>query len=267
MDIEAFKRLVRAVPLRPFPWRDDPSPWGVLVSEFMLQQTQTDRVIPYWTRWTRRWPGPADLAAAPLPEVLREWSGLGYNRRAVYLRDAARVITDTRGGRVPDSPGDLETLPGIGPYTAGAIACFAYGRPTVFIETNIRAAVLHCFFPGREGVSDREIFPVLERCLDRERPREWYWALMDYGASLKKRVVNPGRRGAGYHRQAPFAGSFRQVRGKLVRALAAGGPGRPGELRKRAGLEVPEADVYRALEALARESMVAENAGVYRIRE
>lgn len=251
---------------RRFPWREDCGPWGVLVSEFMLQQTQTERVVPYWERWMEKWPRPEDLAAASLEDALREWSGLGYNRRARYLRDCARLIAEERGGLVPDTPEALLPLPGIGAYTAGAIACFAYNYPAVFIETNIRAGVIHFFFQGRERVGDDELLPVLERLLDRANPRRWYWALMDYGAALKKVTVNPGRRSAGYSKQSPFEGSFRQLRGALIRTLVSQGPGSAGELFRRLEEREPE-ELYRALESLEREALVAERGGVYSIRE
>ena len=249
---------------RVFPWRQDPGPWGVLVSEFMLQQTQTGRVVPYWERWMRLWPRPEDLAKASLEDVLREWSGLGYNNRARRLRECARLVAGEHGGIVPATPEELRRLPGIGPYTAGAIACFAYNYPSVFIETNIRATVIHFFFEDRLEVPDAEMFPILESVLDRRNPRKWHWALMDYGAELKKITPNPGRRSAHYTRQSPFQGSFRQIRGRLIRSLVSGGPAPAGELAKRTGLETE--DVYKALDALKKDAMVAENEGVYRIQ-
>jgi A/G-specific adenine glycosylase len=253
---------------RVFPWREDTNPWGVLVSEFMLQQTQTDRVIPYWERWMKLWPAPEDLVKASLEDVLREWSGLGYNRRARYLKECARIITGEHRGKIPGTPGELLPLPGIGAYTAGAISCFAYNYPAVFIETNIRATVIHFFFqdrqePESDKVTDAEIFPILERVLDIKNPRKWYWALMDYGAALKKITVNPSRRSAHYTRQSPFEGSFRQTRGRLVCTLLSQGPASAKELCKCTGIEIQ--DLYKALEALKKESMVAEEDGVYRI--
>jgi A/G-specific adenine glycosylase len=248
---------------RVFPWRQDHSPWGVLVSEFMLQQTQTGRVVPYWERWMRLWPGPEDLARASLEDVLREWSGLGYNNRARRLRECARIIAGEHGGTVPATPEELLRLPGIGAYTAGAIACFAYNYPSVFIETNIRATVIHFFFEDRLEVPDSEMFPVLESVLDRKNPRKWHWALMDYGAELKKITPNPSRRSARYTRQSPFQGSFRQIRGRLIRSLVSGGPAPAGELAERTG--IAGEDVYKALDALKKDAMVAENDGVYRI--
>ena len=264
---------------RSFPWRENvpsnvPSnetcvsweyAWGILVSELMLQQTQTERVVSYWKRWMEKWPSPARLNEASLEEVLREWSGLGYNRRARYLKECAGIIVRDFGGKVPDSPEVLVKLPGIGRYTAGAIVCFAYNYPSVFIETNIRAAALCFFFPGKEEITDTEIMPVLEAALDRENPRKWYWALMDYGAALKKLGVNPNRRSAHYSRQSAFEGSFRQIRGSLVRALVSRGPSTAEELRRGMDVSAEEDEFYRALEVLQKELIVAEEGGRYRI--
>jgi A/G-specific adenine glycosylase len=268
MDTAEFREAVYANyerAGRSFPWRQRISPWGVLVSEFMLQQTQTDRVVPYWERWLERWPAPADLAAAPLEETLREWSGLGYNRRGKNLKECARIITEKYGGTVPQTPEKLLPLPGIGAYTAGAVACFAYNYPSVFIETNIRAAVIHFFFQNTEEITDAELFPVLETSLDRQNPRKWYWALMDYGAALKKLISNPSRKSAHYTKQSRFEGSFRQLRGALIKSLVSQGPAAAEELVRRTGVE-PER-LYKALEALEKDSMVAEKGGLYRIRD
>ncbi|MDR2618700.1 MAG: A/G-specific adenine glycosylase, partial [Treponema sp.] len=216
METKAFRTVIYSYyqnHARDFPWRRNTDPWGIVVSEFMLQQTQTARVETYWKRWMEKWPGPEDVHKASLEEVLREWSGLGYNRRARNLKECAAFITEENKGKTPSTPEELVKLPGIGPYTAGAIACFAYDYPAVFIETNIRSVMLHFFFSGQEGVKDSEIIPVLEKVLDRSSPRKWYWALMDYGAELKKLTPNPGRRSAHYSRQSGFKGSFRQLRG------------------------------------------------------
>ncbi|MDR2068244.1 MAG: A/G-specific adenine glycosylase [Spirochaetaceae bacterium] len=248
---------------RAFPWREDPRPWGVVVSEFMLQQTQTERVIPYWERWMRLWPSPKDLAKVSLEYALREWNGLGYNRRGRFLIECARLITRKYNGKVPETPATLLSLPGIGAYTAGAIACFGYNYPSVFIETNIRASVIHFFFQNREAVNDREIFPILQEALDHDNPRRWYWALMDYGAALKKLTVNPSRRSAHYTKQSPFEGSFRQQRGRIIRTLIFQGPATVPELQKSTGIE-PE-ELYKVLDTLAKDAMVAEKQGVYQI--
>lgn len=248
---------------RSFPWRETRDPWGILVSEFMLQQTQTERVVPYWTRWLDLWPTPARLAGAPLEQVFREWSGLGYNRRARSLREAAAIITAQYDQQVPSDPDALDALPGVGPYTARAVATFAYLRPEVFIETNIRAVVLHFFFPGRVEIHDRELLPILSEALDQRDPRTWYYALMDYGAALKKITPNPSRRSAHYTRQSPFSGSLRQARGAALRSLATAGPANASTLASRTGIDPERLD--SALTSLVEEGMVAERAGEYRI--
>jgi A/G-specific adenine glycosylase len=261
---------------RKFPWRENIAPWGILVSEFMLQQTQTERVVPFFQKWMRRWPSPEALNGASLEEALAEWVGLGYNRRCRFLKECARIITTGYGGQVPSEPELLRSLPGIGAYTAGAIACFAYNYPAVFIETNIRSAVIHFFFDDTGGtarnapekikkVSDAEIFPILEAALDRENPRLWHWALMDYGANLKKLRVNPNRRSAGYSKQSRFDGSLRQIRGRVVRMLSTEGASTIEALSNRTG--VKEQELYNALEGLQKDAMVSENSGIYRIKD
>ncbi|MDR1908981.1 MAG: A/G-specific adenine glycosylase [Spirochaetaceae bacterium] len=274
MDVEGFRSIVYRHyedSGRSFPWRERITPWGVLVSEFMLQQTQTGRVAEYWERWMRRWPSPESLAAAPLEEVLREWNGLGYNRRARNLREAARVIAGEFSGRVPESPEKLRALPGVGPYSSGAIACFAYNYPAVFIETNIRSAVIHCFFSGdtpegapRPAVGDEALLPILKQALDRLNPRKWHYALMDYGAALKKSMTNPARRSAAYVKQSRFEGSFRQKRGRVLKSLAFEGPAGLPLLAERTGIAAE--DLYEVVDALSREMMAASEDGIYRIR-
>ncbi|MDR0448437.1 MAG: A/G-specific adenine glycosylase [Treponema sp.] len=274
LELEEFKKTILdfyTLSGRSLPWRYvvNPNPWGVLVSEFMLQQTQVFRVLPYWERWMKLWPAPADLAAAPLETVFREWSGLGYNRRARNLRNCAAIIAARHGGIVPCTPETLITLPGIGAYTAGAIACFAWDYPAVFIETNIRAVLLHFFFFDGCGIKDDELLPILKQTLDHSNPRVWYWALMDYGAELKKLSKNPNRKSAHYTKQSPFIGSFRQIRGALIKVLSVNGPQDAVSLReevKHILKTVTDKEYSRALETLEKEMMVAEESGVYRIR-
>jgi A/G-specific adenine glycosylase len=127
--------------------------------------------------------------------------------------------------------------------------------------------ILHFYFKDKENVRDREIMPILEETLDTENPRGWYWALMDYGASLKKLTANPNRRSRHYAKQSPFEGSFRQLRGSIIRSLVSSGPGTAEELRGRIGREAEDEEIYRALETLEKELMVAEKGGIYRIRE
>lgn len=204
---------------RNFPWRVTNDPFHILVSEFMLQQTQTERVLKYYEPFIRRFPDFPSLAASRLKDVLDAWQGLGYNRRAMNLRLTAQKVTKEYGGVLPDDKDDLVTLPGIGEATAGAIQAFAFDKPVVFIETNIRRVFIHFFFQDKSGVKDAEIFPLVEQTLDRDNPRHWYYALMDYGTMLKKTVPNPNRKSAHYSRQAPFEDSNRQVRGRIIREL------------------------------------------------
>jgi A/G-specific adenine glycosylase len=204
---------------REFPWRQTRDPYAILVSEVMLQQTQVERVAGKFREFVALFPRCSSLAAAPLQEVLACWQGLGYNRRAVNLKHCAEAMMERWAGEVPASVEELQTLPGIGPYTARAVAAFAFDLPTVFIETNIRAVFIHLLFPGAEKVHDRELLPLVEASLDREHPREWYSALMDYGAFLKREHPNPSRRSAHHVRQSPFRGSNREVRGKLLKAV------------------------------------------------
>lgn len=204
---------------RSFPWRHTTDPYYILVSEIMLQQTQTDRVIGKYTEFLKRFPTVGALARAKTRDVLAAWQGLGYNRRAVALQKAGRAIAERHHGRVPSDHEALGQLPGIGPYTAAAVVVFAFNRPAVMIETNIRTVLIHHFFRNRKKVDDRELVPILQAALDRRNPRRWYSALMDYGASLKQRMPNPSRRSAHHRPQKKFEGSNRQVRGAVIRLL------------------------------------------------
>jgi A/G-specific adenine glycosylase len=206
---------------RDFPWRRTGDPYHILVSEIMLQQTQVGRVSEKFVEFIRTFPAIRDLARAPLTKVLSVWQGMGYNRRARFLHELAKRVEAEHDGSVPDDPDLLERLPGIGKATAASICAFAFNRPTLFIETNIRAVYIHFFFHDATNVSDRDILPLAEAALDRKRPHDWYSALMDYGAMLKKRHPNPSRKSAHHQRQAPFEGSRRQVRGRVLRALLA----------------------------------------------
>jgi A/G-specific adenine glycosylase len=207
---------------RGLPWRRTRNPYRILVSELMLQQTPVERVLEKYTRFTRRFPGFRSLADASLADILSVWQGLGYNRRAIALKRTAQIIVTEFQGKLPASKSELLTLPGIGDYTASAVLAFAFDQPSVFIETNIRRVFIHFFFNDRDSVSDLDILPVLARTLQRNDPREWYYALMDYGAMLGKKVANPNRRSAHYRRQTRFEGSDRQVRGMILKALLRG---------------------------------------------
>lgn len=212
---------------RDLPWRQVDQDGGidsykVLVSEIMLQQTQAGRVIPKYTEFLRVFPDVHTLAAAPLEEVLRQWSGLGYNRRAKFLWEAAKMIISDYRGVVPDDESGLTSLPGVGINTARAVLAYAWNRPVVFIETNVRTVYIHHFFEDSDAVHDKEILSLATDTVDVEHPREWYWALMDYGTFLKKTVGNRSRRSVHYNKQSTFKGSKRQIRGKIIKMLTAG---------------------------------------------
>ena len=181
----------------------------------MLQQTQVERVIPFYKKFIKKFPTAKSLAIAPLSKVLKAWQGLGYNRRAKMLHTVAKKFAATR----PNLVAELEKLPGVGPYTARAVAAFAYNQSVVLIETNIRTAVIHRFFSKKRKVSDKEIEKILKRTLPKGTSREWYSALMDYGAYLKRSSISHNARSKKYVKQSKFAGSLREARGAILREL------------------------------------------------
>jgi A/G-specific adenine glycosylase len=208
---------------REFAWRMTHDPYHIAVSEIMLQQTQTARVEVKYAEFLATFPTIQSLAGASLREVLGAWQGLGYNRRGKFLHEMAQVIVQNFDGIISNDPQLLRTLPGIGPYTASSICAFAYNMPTVFIETNIRAVFIHSFFPGSDTVHDKQLLPLIAATIDQENPRDWYYALMDYGAYLKKTVTNPSRKSRHHTVQSKFEGSDRQIRGMILRLLLAHG--------------------------------------------
>jgi A/G-specific adenine glycosylase len=245
-------------------WRKTRNSYRILVSEVMLQQTQVDRVIPKYREFLKAFPTVKALAQASLSDALRLWSGLGYNRRAMHLKRAAEVIVEGHAGRMPRTVEALEALPGIGPYTARAVATFAYDEPTILIETNIRTVFLHHFFKDAVSpIADRDILPLIEAVLDRDHPREWYYALMDYGAYLKKAVGNVNRASKHYARQSRFEGSRRQARGSILRMLL-DGPKTKKELQT--SLNRPIEQVLEFLKILAVEGYIIEKKGRYSLR-
>jgi A/G-specific adenine glycosylase len=256
-SVRAFRELIYhfyRTNRRAFPWRRTRNPYRILVSEFMLQQTQTARVETRYGAFLRAFPRISALAKAPAREVLSLWQGLGYNRRALALRNAARMVVERHGGRLPRSPDELVKLPGVGKATAAALSAFAYGEPRVLVETNIRRVFIHYFFRDREGVRDAEIAPVAAAVLDREDPRNWYYALMDHGVYLRKHFPNANRRSAHYAAQSPFEGSSRQLRGKILRALVSSGGMTRAALAKAVGSR-PE-KVHGAVAALVEEGFL-----------
>ena len=206
---------------RALPWRATDDPYHIFVSEIMLQQTQVERVMAKYEQFVAAFPGFWSLANATLREILKVWQGMGYNRRALALKKSAALVIEAFHGQLPSSPIELMTLPGVGRNTASAIAAFAFQKPTVFVETNIRTVFIHFFFHNSSPVKDSEIIPLVAGTLDTTNPRKWYYALMDYGVMLKKMHHNPSRKSAHYKRQGPFKDSNREIRGMILRVLLA----------------------------------------------
>ncbi len=212
---------------RDFPWRETTNPYHILVSEVMLQQTQTARVVEKYNLFIQALPTIHDLANASIFTLLSLWQGLGYNRRALYLQKAAQHISHTYSEfECSDvsihhymTPECLQTLPGIGLNTSASILVFSSNIPLIFIETNIRRVFIHEFFEDQTDIHDKQILPLIEQTLDQRNPREWYYALMDYGAHLPKLVTNPNRKSKHYSKQSKFEGSLRQVRGRILKEL------------------------------------------------
>jgi A/G-specific adenine glycosylase len=247
------------------PWRVDPSPYNVFVSEIMLQQTQVSRVLVKYAEWLRAFADFEAVAAASVAEVLAVWQGLGYNRRGLWVREAAMRVVAEYGGVLPRDPAELVKLKGVGVNTAGSMAAFAYDAPVVFIETNIRRVFIHELagtIPGvgSDPISDIQLRPLIAEALDREHPREWYWALMDYGADLAKRVPNPNRRSKHYGVQSKFEGSARQIRGEVLRQLLA-------EPKTVAEMGIVDERLAGVLRGLTAEGFVSVDGIKYRIKD
>lgn len=231
-----------AVHARDLPWRAaDRTPWGVLVSEVMLQQTPVVRVEPAWRSWMARWPTPADLAAASTADVLRAWDRLGYPRRALRLQECARAVVERHGGEVPADEASLLALPGIGSYTAAAVLAFAYGRRSVVLDTNVRR-VLARTVDGVALPAPSQTVDEVRRAAgyvpdDDARAARWAAASMELGAlvctarsprcdACPVRDVcawygkgRPADEHAGRRRTQSFEGTDRQVRGRVMALL------------------------------------------------
>jgi A/G-specific adenine glycosylase len=229
----------------------------------MLQQTGVERVREKYEPFVRLLPDFASLAAAPLKDIMTAWQGLGYNRRALSLKRLAGVVMQRHSGRLPQDPGTLLELPGVGEATAGAIMAFAFNLPAVFIETNIRRAFIHRFFPGEAEVSDRQILPLVEAALDRSNPRDWYYALMDYGSALGRTGANANRKSLHYSKQTPFTGSDRELRGEAIRVLLSRGPMTVNEIAGATGRDAGR--LASVLDTMVGDGLVAREGEGYRI--
>jgi len=258
--ITAFQRLVHWFYRRhgrALPWRATRDPYAVCVSEVMLQQTQVGRVAEKFPAFLAAFPDFAALAKAPLRDVFRLWHGLGYNRRALALKRAAVAVVTQHAGTLPRTTEALDALPGIGPATAASIAAFAFNKQTVFLETNIRAVLIHFFVPAssrRRPASDQALHSLAAQTLDKKRPCDWYNALMDLGTHLKATHGNLTAHSAGYRKQSRFHGSRRQVRGRILKHLL--GHGSCSTSRLATQLDLPKQSVGSVLEMLLAEGLV-----------
>jgi A/G-specific adenine glycosylase len=256
---------------RAYPWRIRPTPYRVLVSEVMLQQTQAARVAPAFRSFIRRFSTVRALAGAPRADVIGAWGTLGYNRRALALANAAREIVGKHGGRVPRDVEALRSLPGVGPYTAAAVAALAFGRPIPALDVNVRRVVSRVrlgFEPVESGVP--AVDAAAAAWLDRRDPGSWNQALMDLGREVCRPVPRCGEcplapgcrfRGSGRtpappaRRQGRYEGSFRKVRGGVMAELRARSPVSLGALAR--AVEEPPMRVAAAVRSLAADGLVS----------
>jgi A/G-specific adenine glycosylase len=235
---------------RKLPFRQTDDPYRITVSEIMLQQTQVERVVPMYEAWIERWPDWRSLAKATRRELLSMWSGLGYNRRAIYLGEMAREIAEKYDGVLPTDPDELLKLPGIGPYTSRAVLIFAFNKPLITIDTNIRRVLIHELrLPS--DISANELELVAVQVLPKRRSRIWHYALMDYSRlALPRRIV----RIPPLSRQSKFEGSLRQIRGEIVRRLTSRHSVRLSTIAK--AMDRSLEDVLLATRALEKEGLV-----------
>ncbi len=226
--------------------------YAIMVSEIMLQQTQVSRVLPKFEMWMKQFPNIEALARASRKDVLMLWQGLGYTRRAKFLHEAAQKIA--KDG-VPKNTEELENLPGIGHYTARAIATFAWNQSHDFVETNIRTVYINHFFKNKEVIVDGDILNLVEQTLDADEPREWMYAIMDYGSYLKSQGKAHNARAKSFTRQSKFKGSVREVRGSIMKFFIEKEtltPKDQKEFEKRFDIE----KVQKALEGLIKDNLI-----------
>ena len=221
MTISKFQKLIltwHKKNKRDMPWRNTKDPYKILVSEVMLQQTQVARVLPKYKEFLKEFPTLTSLAQASDKKLLHVWAGLGYWKRALSLKKTAQIILKEYHGKFPKKPELLKKLPGIGPYTAGAVACFAFLNKDAFLDTNIRRVYLYFFFSEKNNISDRNILTIAKKSVWKKNSREWHYALLDYGAViLKDKKIN--KQSKHYTKQSKFEGSLRFFRTKIIRFL------------------------------------------------
>jgi A/G-specific adenine glycosylase len=268
--IEWFRRHGRNLP-----WRHTRDPYRILVAELMLQQTQVERVIPKYHAFLALFPTVADLANAPTSAVITAWQGLGYNRRAVYLQRTAHAVQHQYAGEFPRSVAELRALPGIGPYTAGAIACFAFEQDVGFLDTNIRRVIVRLHHDPTTETNERDLWQLAEQLVPQEQGWWWNQAIMELGALIctaqrpkcvqcplrghchdyQARLVAdeqllatptpPHKRVAERKKSEPFLGSNRYIRGRIIDALRAQAPQTPEQLCAHIQQSYPALDQQR----------------------
>ncbi len=252
------------------PWRHVRDPYAIFISEIMLQQTQVARVEKYYEKFIKQFPSFRSLARAKTSDVLSAWQGLGYNRRAIFLKRSAEIIVTQYAGCLPRERAALEQLPGVGKGTSGSLMAFAFNKPEIFIETNIRRVFIHFFFPKRRKVMDAELEYYIQKSVDRKNPREWYWALMDYGAALPTAAMshaNSNRHSARYKKQSPFAGSDRELRGKIMRSTLSLKENKISVKELLKELAVPRERFIDIIKNLTKEGFIVKKGGYICIKE
>lgn len=262
---------------RSLPWRETFDPYKIWLSEIMLQQTQIPRVIKKYELFLQNYPTIDHLVHAEFSEILKLWKGLGYNRRARFLQETANIISKKYNSQFPNTKEELLSLPGIGDYTASAISTFAFKNPEIVIETNIRTAIIHHFVRGssksgsasswededKKKIGESVIQEFIDKTLDRSNPRDWYYALMDYGAFIKKTVGNLNRMSKKYTTQSKFEGSRRQVRGRILEALISYQSLSETELFSK--IDSNGYDLHQILRELEKENLILKEDSVYKI--
>ena len=254
---------------REFVWRETHDPYHILLSELMLQQTQTERVVPKYNLFLDTWETLETLSKASLTDVLYAWKGLGYNRRAKALHTIASM-SEQYDFTLPNDESLLLSFPMIGPATASAIRSFAYGEPSIYLETNIRRVIIHHFFATSEKVHDKDIIHILKNLIEIQHdPKNWYYALMDYGVDMKKMGINPNRRSSHYKKQSKFENSDRQIRSTLLFIITQEGIQKESALIEKSSF--PQERILYALKSLQQDGfihdIVKEGEVYYRILE
>ena len=244
---------------RDFPWRKTTDPYHILVSEIMLQQTQAPRVVVYYEKFIKRFPTINELAIAKNPEVLKIWSGLGFNNRAIRLKEIAKTIMNDLKGNFPQLQADLLKLKGIGSYTAAAIMAFAFNKKAAVIDTNIRRVLIHELHIN-QNISPKRLSEIALSIIPKGKSRIWHNALMDYGAlaaTAKQTMIKSKSK------QSKFKGSEREVRGKILKLLL--------EKKRVSKVDLTELiqhkNVYEIMERMKADGLLGERKNVVSIKK